>query len=554
MGEVAAELSPYYYRDNFLCLCDTVEAQYADLLKPGEQALLDEFRALDFRAQCLYLRLVSRVGPWFRESRLDYPELGQVGPLLDILLDQAWVMSAEGATVEELGRLYTRAELLHAFAGDLPGFKSPGKPALLDAISGLGLGEAALLQRVATAEDGRVVAPLELEWVELLQLLFFGNRRQSLVEFVLSDLGIARYYPYPLDREHRLFPTREALDEYLACAALGDLWYELREAGDDEALIGLAGEIASRQVAWPSSERRWYRLCNGVARELERRGEEALALAVYGGSRLHPARERRARILERCGDWAGAEALCESISGAPWCEEEREAAARILPRVRRKLHGTPATRRRDRFAEIELHLPRESGSVEVQVAGHLGRDWQAVHYVENQLMNALFGLAFWEEIFAPIPGAFNNPFQSAPTDMYAREFSLRRRERLAARLEALRDANLRREMLCAHQRYRDFQCRWVNWRRVDEALVDATTAVVPACDLLAIWDRMLFDPGENRRGFPDLIALGDTPGHYRLIEVKAPGDALQESQKRWLRFFGEHDIPASVARVVWLDD
>ena len=38
---------------------------------------------------------------------------------------------------------------------------------------------------------------------------------------------------------------------------------------------------------------------------------------------------------------------------SPWCEEEREAAARILPRVRRKLQGTPAPRRRDRFAEIE---------------------------------------------------------------------------------------------------------------------------------------------------------------------------------------------------------
>ena len=78
--------------------------------------------------------------------------------------------------------------------------------------------------------------------------------------------------------------------------------------------------------------------------------------------------------------------------------------------------------------------------------------------------------------------------------------------------------------------------------------------MVPATDLLAIWDRMLFVPGENRRGFPDLIALGDTRGSYRLIEVKAPGDALQESQKRWLRYFAEQGIAACVARVVWTDD
>ena len=78
--------------------------------------------------------------------------------------------------------------------------------------------------------------------------------------------------------------------------------------------------------------------------------------------------------------------------------------------------------------------------------------------------------------------------------------------------------------------------------------------VIPATHLVATWERMLFDPGENRRGFPDLIALGETPGSYRLIEVKAPGDALQESQKRWLRFFVAHGIPASVARVAWRDD
>jgi hypothetical protein len=62
---------------------------------------------------------------------------------------------------------------------------------------------------------------------------------------------------------------------------------------------------------------------------------------------------------------------------------------------------------------------------------------------------------------------------------------------------------------------------------------------------------MLFDPGENRRGFPDLIALGESPGDYCLVEVKGPGDALQYSQKRWLRFFREQEIPAQVAWVVW---
>jgi len=38
-----------------------------------------------------------------------------------------------------------------------------------------------------------------------MQLLFFGNHYQGMTDFVLSDLGVARYYPYRLDRSRRLF-------------------------------------------------------------------------------------------------------------------------------------------------------------------------------------------------------------------------------------------------------------------------------------------------------------------------------------------------------------
>ena len=39
----ARELSPHYYRENFHRLLDTVEAQYADLLSPGEVGFLQSY-------------------------------------------------------------------------------------------------------------------------------------------------------------------------------------------------------------------------------------------------------------------------------------------------------------------------------------------------------------------------------------------------------------------------------------------------------------------------------------------------------------------------------
>jgi hypothetical protein len=189
--------------------------------------------------------------------------------------------------------------------------------------------------------------------------------------------------------------------------------------------------------------------------------------------------------------------------------------------------------------------------VELLAARQLASQWRAVHYVENSLMNALFGLAFWEQIFAPVPGAFHNPFQSIPTDMYSPGFGQQRRPGLAARLAEMRGGDIPRLLRDAYANYHGYQCRWVDWRFLDEALLTAAVGVLPGEHLLAIWERMLFDPQENRRGFPDLIALGEKPGDYCLIEVKGPGDALQESQKRWLRFFSRQSIPAAVAWVSW---
>ena len=545
-----AELPPFYYRDNFHKLLDTVEDQYADLLVPAEKAFLQAYRTVGFDAQCLYVRLISRVGPWFRESRLQYPELGVIASAVDDLLGCGLAQQADGLSLEDLAGLCTVAELTDRY-----GLRAADKASLLQQIGEIEGDEQAILHALLAADDARVIAPVQTGIVAILQLLFFGNRRQGLTDFVLSDLGVARYYPYTLDRNQRLFPDRAALEAYLDFAAREDQWYALLEQDDVEGIRELASAMSSSVATHrPALQRRWDRLYNRVARQLERLEESPLALALYALSNRHPARERSARLLEKSGAYAQAEALCEAIAAEPWCEDELDAAQRIVARVRRKLHGTRVPRCRDAFDQLDLSLPRAHSRVERQAAQSLHGDWQQVHYVENGLMNALFGLAFWEQIFAPIPGAFNNPYQSAPADMYERDFRANRVEQLSLRLAELSALPLDVELPARWRRYRGFQCRWVNWRTIPEELVVAATAVIPGEHLLAIWQRILFDPRENRRGFPDLLALGSDVGDYQMIEVKGPGDTLQNSQKRWLRFFQQHAIPAAVAHVRWADD
>ena len=548
------ELSPHYYRDNFLRLCDTVEAQYGDILTSAERAMLARYRDLGFKAQCLYVRLISRTGPWFRESKLIYPELGSTRQILDELVAREMALEAGGLSLEDLGKLFTRKELLQAFSGVLATNQFPTKSALLSAIDELQLDETGMREALSVCDPQRLISPLGMDLAEHLQILFFGNRHQSLTEFVLEDLGVTRYFPYPLDRDHRLFHCREAFEEYLACAALGDEHRALLEQGQPEELPELASRMLALTIRFPSSEKRWQKLCNMLARDLERMQQLDTALELYSRSQLHPARERRARILEKRGDLVAADALCIQILSDPWNEAEREAASRILPRVKRKLDGGRHPRRRDVFINVALIMPRGDEPVEQQVATHLRGQWQAVHYVENSLMNTLFGLAFWEQIFEAVPGVFHHPYQSVPADMYDGAFRQRRATSVDARLAELGSQDLGKILPQAYRRYMSYQCRWVDWRQIDEALVETAARIIPAEHLMTIWERMLFDLKENRRGFPDLIAFGDNTGEYCMIEVKGPGDALQDNQKRWLRHFQAQQIPAQVAWVEWQDD
>lgn len=552
-------LAPRYYRDNFQHLCDTVETLYGDLLQPEEHAWLAQWRAASEPAQCLYVRLVSRVGPWFRVNRLDYPEIGAVEvPLaelhaLDLLL-LPQEASEESLQVQDLDRLFTLPEWRRAFRDRLTAAAQRSKAQWVAAVEGLAEPVANVLQALCAATSERLVAPLGVDTVGLFQLLFFGNRRQTLTDFVLSDLGINRYYPYVLTRAQRRFPCREAVDEYRQLGELADRHWLLEQAGEAEDFTALAEALLDTPPRHATSERRYWLLCNRLGRNLERSGDWTLAGRLYQRSQLHPARERHLRVLEQRGCWQEAQDACTELLQSPWCEEERDAARRILPRLQRQLGLPPTPRRRQAVPVLDLALPQTETRVEIAVAEHLADgEWDSVHYVENSLFNSLFGLAFWEQIFAPVPGAFHNPFQAVPADMYQAGFRSRREVALARRLRELATGDLAAELQAALQRYAGYQCRWVSWPLLHADFLARVTACIPREHLLAVWERILFDPGENRRGFPDLIALGEGPGAYCLVEVKGPGDQLQHSQRRWLQFFGDQGIPAKVARVVWTD-
>lgn len=64
--------------------------------------LSDVTQALPEQAQCLFLRLYQRRGPWFRQRALEYPEVGKAADAIVQLVDAGSLAMAEDSDTAEL--------------------------------------------------------------------------------------------------------------------------------------------------------------------------------------------------------------------------------------------------------------------------------------------------------------------------------------------------------------------------------------------------------------------------------------------------------------------
>ncbi|MDH0649889.1 VRR-NUC domain-containing protein, partial [Pseudomonas sp. GD03867] len=189
--------------------------------------------------------------------------------------------------------------------------------------------------------------------------------------------------------------------------------------------------------------------------------------------------------------------------------------------------------------------------VEEAVRMHLEQSGGVVRYVENTLFNSLFGLLCWEAIFAPVPGAFFHPFQAGPQDLHDSDFQQRRAALFGRCLGRLDDGSYRQAIRECYLAKQGLQSPFVFWSMLDGPLLDLALEHVPGEHLKACFARLLQDIRANRAGMPDLIQFWPGQGGYRMVEVKGPGDRLQDNQLRWLEFCQQHGLPVVVCHVRW---
>jgi Fanconi-associated nuclease 1 len=143
---------------------------------------------------------------------------------------------------------------------------------------------------------------------------------------------------------------------------------------------------------------------------------------------------------------------------------------------------------------------------------------------ENTLFRALFGLLFWDVIFAPVPGMFQHRFQTGPLDLASEHFYENRRSLIVAKLAELQPRESRpqgahrvRALLRTHERP----------RRLGPLHAEELSRAADAFGerLVPILERLARHPSRHGRGLPDLLVFEN--GYAGARRGQGPGDQPQ---------------------------
>jgi len=554
-----------YYQNNSRSLFGFVLERYAELLDDDARRQLHRFNELSDDAQRLFARLLTRKGPLIRVDSLKYAEISSCERALAELAAAQFIRRRPAVPADQVLALLKKSELLD-FAGQyLPSSlhlpKQMRKEQMMCAL--LSHRADAQLQRpLADALDWLQIADPSLWW--LVRLLYFGDAVQDWSAFVIRDLGMVRYETVAM-RSQR-FSSHADLQVDLTYRRYSNLSRRIDE------FPGLAEDLLARIAAAEAAQQRPVdrfvrarrnRTLVRIGRWHERLQQPQLACQAYASVPLHPARERMVRVLHKYGEADAAASWLAKIRSQPLSDEEAQFAERFgkrgagyQPPVTEL--GIEAVRTDVEQQGLELflqHAEQETRQQPGQVAERVVRqeqvdpDYMWGAHVENSLVRTLTGLLYWEAIFADVPGAFTNPFQFGPNDLYQEDFAEPRRhiiERIEADLQ--HDKELVTALLTTSEQKQGIANALVNWRLLEHIPLAEFLRAMPADDIRKLCHFMIRNLAERKSGLPDLF-VAYAPQRYEFVEVKGPNDQLQPGQRVWLQHFERLGIPARVLKL-----
>lgn len=532
-------LPPKYYLDYFLDLLRFLDNHYGDILGEPEQNFIEQFDELSEDAKCLFLRFSNRKGPSFRVNKLDYEEIKDIPAATYELLEEEFIteeLSEEYATFN----LFLKKELIDAYP-ELKPFKADPKPELIEHL---------LIQEKSIYEITQhepVVMVEKQEEFEFLKLLYFGEYKVPMSEFVVRDVGHVKLEN--LD-ESAFKPWCQSRDEAAAFFEISQIKSTIRKALRLFPASAVHDEIES--VPWAHfqqfghSKKALSKIALELGQQLEREKEPELALRYYRLSTKPPSKERQVRILDALGYEEEAQTLANDMFENYANATERIFAKDYLNRPNIRINRS-MTARLQGSPSVDLQ-PQPGLRVEQLVIQHFQESgYKAVHS-ENFIWRNLFGLMYWEELFDQSQDSFHHPLQRASADLYQPEFFKKRQAAFEAKAKLL---NTRKKILSKLQQTHDekygIASPMVYWHEHMLGYLQPLVEKLQPKQIKGITWEMARNMKENSTGFPDLFIWNDT--EYFFYEIKSPNDHLSAQQLFWLDLMQQLTINADILRV-----
>ena len=537
---ITPALSPFYYHDNFNLIVESVTRSYKSTFQ-SELAWLDVYSELNVNAQRLFVRLLTRTYSECRVDTLNYAEIDSIDDALSELLSAQFITEGtQDATVA--CRLATKAELLSFVETEYQRTVKTKREAVDVLLHAEDLNVSTLSESIGIIENR---LPRE---VSIVQLLFFGNTRQSLVDFVLRDLGVRRPPNWSVDSRLKFFESSSQIEAHLNLAEQSELFYDHRKRLEDDKL---SSYLVDSTAYDPLYQRRANKHNDRVARELERRGRFDEALKWFAESPTSFAWERQVRILVAKGD---TEVAVQSFRDrALETDTELDFARRFSKKLSRVSDAVSPLVERFEFPEKQMTLSRSSHRVEIAVINRLAELGEQAFFAENQLINSLGVVTYWPVLKAEIPGAFINPFQFAPLDLFEDQFLTRRTHVVNEVSKLFQSSDWRTTLMSRWNLLSDFSLALWSPNVLPQDLLDDWLGQVDAARLEELLKHLFQDLRNRRAGQPDLV-VRNTDGGWRFVEVKGPGDTLSDHQRRWLSTLNSLGFRAEVLWVSYADD
>ncbi len=532
----AQEAAPAdYYQNNFAEVFAYVLTAYQEILPEDLEHSLGAYLQADDDAQRLFARLLTRNGPIFLEPSLRYAEVSNSHHALANLEALGLIRRNAAVPADWLLRVLKKSELLDLLDAAGRCHRSWAKERISHHI--LGVYSDQRIRQIASGHVAWFSLTAPWHW-RLVQLLYFGQSDKDWSTQIRRDLGQVRYETVELSQAR--FTSPQSLQTYLRERELRSYIFRL----DEHPLLlpGLVDEL-SEPMADIEARRLRQRNLLRLGKWCEQHEALGEALRLYAKAEIPPARERRVRIHAKLGNSESCEHLLKQINQSPLSATEKIFSERFGQR--RKGYQPPTT-----IWSVESDCDFDDTSVENFVLEALLEQhggW-GIHS-ENAVLKTLTGLVYWDAIFSAVPGAFTNPFQSAPHDLLAHEFASARIEELA-----IIEARVDDDRALVERMTDTANLKWgtanplVSWGLLQSVPLNHWLEVVPLTWVRQLSAFLIRNLGDYRKGFPDLFLCYED-GTAEFVEVKGPTDQLQPQQRAWFAILRDMGIDARIVKL-----